>query len=143
MTNDFIYLSRYQNLHMDRVNNNSMSTTEISIETNFDYNQPPVLIHRYRHGYSYRPQFWGLWDIQLNSDFGGIYIRMYGLPAYMTGLGPSADFHYEVDDEYVNIYFSYSDPRPGTPARLDTSGIKATFTGYIFANDLNEQDYTN
>lgn len=134
-----IYTSQYQNLHMDRANPESMKTVQININTNLAASDTPRLIYRYKHGYDYIPQFWGLWDIKYSSGLSNVTRRGYGHITHNTGFGLTASFYYTVDTEYVNIYFlhnSFTTPKPST------AGTKATFTGYLFANDRTKQDYT-
>lgn len=136
---DIIYNSQYQNLHMDRANPESMKTVKISINTKLTSKTTPRLLYRYKHGYDYTPQVWGLWDIKYSSELGGAARRGYGYITHNTGAGLQADFYYTVDSMYVNLYFKYfSVLNPGPP----TGGTKATFTGYVFANDRTDQDYT-
>jgi hypothetical protein len=68
------------------------------------------------------------------SDF--TYRRGYGYMIHNTGGGLIANFYYTVDAQYVNLYFHYE-----TAGSYDTSDTTATFTGYVFANDRESQDY--
>lgn len=143
---NIIYNSKYQNLHMDRANTKSMFTVEININSNLPYNpnaapqdMQPQLVYEYVHGYGYAPQFWGLWDIKYaDGNLGGITRRGYGYITHNTGFGLTATFYYTVDAVSVKLYFMFWAVFPG----VTTSGTKAVFTGYLFANGRNNQDYT-
>lgn len=138
---ELIYNSKHQNLHMDRANKESMKTVNVTINTNLSYSTTPRLVYRYKHGYDYVPQFWGLWDIDYfpNSSSYTNTKRGYGYITHNTGAGLAANFYYTVDAEHVNLYFIFNgfiSPKP------NVSGTKAIFTGYSFANGRNNQDYT-
>jgi len=148
---DVIYNSKYQNLHMDRANPKSMFTVEVNINSNLPYNpsQPyqdiqPTLLYEYVHGYNYIPQFWGLWDIKYGgtegdyTTLGGITRRGYGFITHNTGFGLTASFYYTVDAVSVKLYFLFWSVNSG----MKTTGTKAVFTGYLFANGRTSQDYT-
>ena len=137
---DIIYNSQYQNLHMDRANKEAMKTINVTFDSNLAYSATPRLLARYRHGYSYVPQIWGLWDIEYFPNDGAYKrtARGYGYINYNTGAGMVAGFYYTVDSEYVNLYFIFD----GILTKPTTVGMKAVFTGYVFANDRQNQDYT-
>lgn len=134
----FTYLSQYQNLHMDRANPESMKTVNITFNTNLPNSNTPRLMYRYKHGYSYRPQMWGLWNIKYSADLGGSNRRAYGNVWHNTGAGLVHTIYYTVDTEYVSLYVLHN----ANGATFRTSGETITFTGYVFANDLTNQDYS-
>ena len=137
---DIIYNSQYQNLHMDRANKEAMKTINVTFDSNLAYSATPRLLARYRHGYSYVPQIWGLWDIEYFPNDGAYKrtARGYGYINHNTSAGMIASFYYTVDSEYVNLYFIFN----GSVTKPTTVGMKAVFTGYVFANDRQNQDYT-
>ena len=138
-----LYDSRNQNLHMDRAKKDSMKTVKLTVNTNLAYSATPRLIHRYAHGYPYVPQFWGLWDIKYAAGgLGGGTRRGYGFISHNTGFALNADFYYTVDATYVSIYFLFNSVT-GLSPKPNTAGTTATFTGYLFANDRSNQDYTS
>lgn len=137
---NIIYSSQYQNLHMDRANPEAMKTVNITIATSLGKSSTPRLLYRYKHGYDYKPQFWGLWDINFfpNSSANTRVKRGYGLIPHNTGIGLTVNFYYIVDDEYVNLYLLYNTIQ--TPPNI--AGTTAKFTGYLFANGVDSQDYS-
>lgn len=137
---DFIYDSRYQNLHMDRANFESMKTINITIDTSLPSSSTPVLLYEYEHGYNYKPQFWGLWDINYmpkESTYAHT-TRGYGIVYHNTGFGFVFTFYYNVTETSIELYALYNTAVSPTP---DCSGTTATFTGYLFANGRNSQTY--
>lgn len=142
---DITYSSQYQNLHMDRAKLDSMKTVNVTINTNFTSSATPRLLYRYPHGLPYRPQFWGLWDINYFTNVQSQYNylkynrRAYGYVVHNTGAGLSANLYYTVDDTYINLYFHFQTTLSPVP---NTSGTTLTFTGYLFSNSRENQDYT-
>ena len=141
---DLIYNSQYQNLHMDRAKPISMRTVEININSNLSSSATPRLVFEYAHGYDYTPQFWGLWDVVFMGGLGfdgNPYIRRaYGYMPHNTGFGLVASWYYTVDSTHVRLYFLFNNQ---TGSTITTAGTKAVFTGYLFANGRNNQDYTS
>ena len=124
---------------MDRAKSNSMFTVNINVNSNLASSTTPRLVYQYNHGYGYIPQFWGLWDIQYASgNLGGVYRRGYGYIVHNTGAGLTASWYYTIDATSIKLYFLFNTSLSGT----NTAGTKATFTGYLFANGCNDQDYT-
>lgn len=133
------FTSRYQNLHMDRAMPNSMKTVNITFNSNLASSGSPILLYQYDHNLGYVPQFWGLWDIKYpNNGLGGVTKRGYGTIWHNTGLTPRFDFFYTVTSTNIKLYCFYNSVMPDT----GTSGTKVTFTGYLFSNGTNSQDYT-
>lgn len=123
---------------MDRAKLDAMKTINVTINSNLASSTTPVLLYRYAHGYTYPPQFWGLWDITYASGIlGGVKKRGYGYIVHNTGFGLTASFYYTVDSTYINLYFLFN-----TTSGATTSGTVAKFTGYVFANSREPQNYT-
>lgn len=136
---NIIYNSKYQNLHMDRAKLDSMKTITVNINSNLPYSSTPVLLYQYEHGLGYTPQFWGLWDIQYaGGNLGSVRRRGYGYITHNTGFGLTASFYYTVDSTSIKLYFLFNAVFDG----VTTSGTVAKFTGYLFSNGRNNQDYT-
>ena len=138
---DLVYNSQYQNLHMDRANKEAMKTIKVTFNSDIAYSTTPRLLARYKHGYDYIPQVWGLWDINYFPNAGSTYARTargYGYINHNTSAAMTASFYYTVDSEYVNLYFIFD----GFLTKPTTVGMTAVFTGYVFANDRQNQDYT-
>jgi len=144
---NLIYDSRNQNLHMDRANVESMKTVNVTITTDLASSATPVLLYEYEHGYTYVPQFWGLWDInympnaQSTPDYSGLkqpQRRGYGYIPHNTGIGFEFSFYYIVDATYVKLYCVFNTAITPKP---NCSGTTAQFTGYVFANDRTSQTY--
>lgn len=136
---NLVYNQAYQNLHLDRAKADSMKYVNLSFPNALPSSATPKLLYQYEHGYGYRPQFWGLWDIQYNAGLGGNARRGYGHMSNNTGFGLNADFYYTVDSVYVKLYLLYYGPFVAPPSIVGTT---AKFTGYLFANDIENQDYT-
>ena len=133
------FISRYQNLHMDRAMPNSMKTVNITINSNLASSATPRLLYQYDHNLGYVPQFWGLWDIKYpNNGLGGGTKRGYGTIVHNTSTTPVYTFFYVVTSMSVQLYCTYNT----TASNVGTSGTKVTFTGYLFSNGSNAQDYT-
>ena len=130
---------------MDRANINNMKTVNITINTNLASSGVPVLLYTYNHGYSYIPQFWGLWDINYmpnaqspTYDSLKKRVRGYGYVTHNTGFGFTFNFYYTIDATSIKLYCifdTFFDPKP------NCSGTTAKFTGYLFANGRDNQDY--
>lgn len=139
------YLSRYQNLHMDRAKKDSMKTVDITFTSNLTSSSTPRLIFEYEHGLGYTPQFWGLWDINYFTNVQSQYSymkynrRAYGYVVHNTGAGLTASFYYKVDSTHIRLYFHFQTSMSPVPA---TNGMTVKFTGYLFSNDRTTQDYT-
>ena len=135
---NIIYNSQYQNLHMDRAMPNSMKTVDITINSNLASSATPRLLYQYDHNLGYVPQFWGLWDIKYaTGTLGGTRRRGYGY-IHNTGFGLTASFYYTVDSTYISLYFLFNT----ADTSVTTAGTTATFTGYLFSNGTDSQDYT-
>lgn len=133
------FISKYQNLHMDRAMLNSMKTVNITFNSNLASSTTPRLLYQYDHNLGYVPQFWGLWDIKYpNNAFEGRTKRGYGGIWHNTGLGLDFTFFYTVTSTSIKLYCRYNTGA----SNAGTSGAKATFTGYLFSNGSNAQDYT-
>lgn len=129
---------------MDRANENSMITIDVNINTNLSFSSQPRLVYRYAHGYDYTPQFWGYWDVEYGPNMLGpsgerVTRRGYGYITFSTAVAVLANFYYKVDSSYVELYFLYDSQFTDT-GRF-SAGTKATFTGYLFANDRVNQKY--
>jgi hypothetical protein len=136
---NIIFNSKYQNLHMDRAKLDSMKTITVNINSNLASSTTPVLLYQYEHNLGYVPQFWGLWDIQYAAgDLGGAKRRGYGYIVHNTGFGLVASFYYTVDSTSIKLYFLFN-----TFGSATTAGTVAKFTGYLFSNGRNDQDYTS
>ena len=99
------YISKYQNLHMDRAMKDSMKTVNITFNSNLPSSPTPVLLYQYNHNLGYIPQFWGLWDIQYpGGAFSGIRKRGYGTILHNTGAFLIFTFYYRVDETSVKLY---------------------------------------
>ena len=124
---------------MDRANVESMKTVTININSNLASSSTPVLVYQYTHNLGYVPQFWGLWNINYSAGLDGKTIRRYGYVTHNTGVGLTANWYYTVDSSSIKLYFHYETSLSGKT----TSGTKAVFTGYLFSNGRNNQDYTS
>lgn len=139
------YLSKYQNLHMDRAKKDSMKTVNVTFTTNRPSSSTPILLHEYAHGLGYTPQFWGLWDINYFPNVQSQYSyltynrRAYGYVVHNTGAGLTASFYYTVDSTHIRLYCHFQTTLSPVP---NTIGMNVKFTGYLFSNDRNTQDYT-
>jgi hypothetical protein len=95
------------------------------------------MFYKFRHGYNYKPQVWGLWDIEWSASLGGFSANGYGQLSNSTGF-PSSSIWYTFDEEWVYLNIYKGDLGFGFSA----IGTIVTLTTYIFADDLTSQDYT-
>lgn len=135
------FYSKYQNLHLDRANAKNMVTVNLTINSSLASTDTPYLIYQYEHGYDYTPQFWGLWDITYGQNLYSHTKRGYGYINHNTGAGLTASFYYTVDSTHVKLYFHYNNW--AEIGGVNTVGTTAKFTGYLFANGRNSQNYVS
>lgn len=123
---------------MNRANSESMKTINVTINTNLTSSATPVLLYSYNHGYNYKPQVWGLWDIDYVVNSPGLSYRRrgYGYIIHNTGIGFTFSFYYIADATKVYLYCHFE-----TSGSESVVGTTAQFTGYVFANDRTNQSY--
>jgi hypothetical protein len=97
-----------------------------------------TLIASFEHGYKYRPQVWGMWNVIWSASQGGAEQNGYGALTNSSGI-PSSTLSYDWDEEKVYLYLEKGST-VGTPT--NAIGTTATLTTYIFADDLQEATYT-
>lgn len=132
--------TKFPNTKIDQTKNNTFRTTTVTF-----LNNPPEAIlteiASFEHGYTYKPEVWGLWHIVWGpgSLVSGQIYDGYGTVASSTGV-PSATITYKITDTHIKLYAYWSDPFDLNP--IDLTGTVATLTSYVFADDLSTQDYT-
>lgn len=138
---NLVFLSKYQNLHMDRVNPENMKEVNVTVNSDIPIDPSKRLVYRYKHGYTYKPQFWGMWEIVLPPSVmppSGVTLRNYS-SAGVTNIGLNLFFHYEVDSEYINLYINFNQP---FGKNVNIIGTTARLVGYTFANDYQKRDFS-
>lgn len=137
---DIIMTSHFPFTKIDQTNVESFRNTTVNFINNIPINTP-ILIHSFKHGYDYKPQVWGLWNITFGpgSLTPGLIKNGYGIVTNVTGI-PLIMFWYEYDEQDIKLYVSIEDPFES--GLVDLTGTTAVLTTYVFADDLTAQDYT-
>lgn len=96
-----------------------------------------VQIAYFAHGYDYRPQIWGLWNVTWSASLTGEEQNGYGALTNTSGI-PATTVWYEWDEVNVYLYIN-----KGATVLTPTSaiGTTASLTTYIFVDDLQEASY--
>lgn len=134
---DILLNYRYPIAKIDPTMDNTFRTTTITFLTELAADTE-VLLTSFPHGYDYAPQVWGLWDVTWGA---GTLTpgdqNAYGAVTNSSGL-PNVVLYYGVDDENINVYYYETSGGIG----LSIIGTVANLTTYVFADDLQPQDYT-
>ena len=100
-------------------------------------------IASFAHGYTYRPQVWGLWNVTWGPNIAGtpnVVQNGYGTLLNTSGV-PASTLSYEWDATNVYLYITKGAIPPGAPS--NTIGTSVRLTTYVFADDMQDQDYTS
>lgn len=98
-------------------------------------------IASFAHGYDYKPQLWGLWDVTWGPSIAGtpgVEQNGYGSLTNSSGI-PASTLSYEWDTTTVYLYITKGALPPIAPS--SAIGTSATLTTYIFVDDLQEASY--
>lgn len=94
-------------------------------------------LYSFAHEYDYLPQAWGLWNVTTMPSFAS-YDQAYGTYVASSGVGLNLVLDYTIDETNVTLYGTFTDSGGGNTV----IGTVAVLTLYIFADDLQTQDYT-
>ena len=136
---DIIMSTRYPFAKIDPTKTESFRTTTVTFLSNAPDNTK-TLIASFAHGYTYKPQLWGLWDVTWGpSILGTPGERQNGYGSLAnSGSAFAAVLSYEWDATNVYLYIYKGSFTPGDS---NTIGTSATLTTYIFVDDLQEASY--
>lgn len=137
---DIIMSTRYPFAKIDPTKSDSFRTTTVTFITDTPDNVK-TLIAQFAHGYSYKPQLWGLWNVVWGPSIAGsanVEQNGYGVLVNSAGI-PNSSLSYEWDATNVYLYLNKGANPPGTPS--NAIGTVATLTTYIFVDDLQDASY--
>lgn len=135
---DIIMTTQYPFAKIDPTKAASFQVTTVTL-----LRDPPAntatTIYSFAHGYTYTPEMWGLWNVTWGtlSLMPGKVQNGYGTIFSSTG-APASTIAYSIDATNVNLILTF-----GTFGGGDSLiGSVFTLTSYVFADDLQPQDYT-
>lgn len=136
---DTIMSTRFPFAKIDQTQLETFRTTTV----NFVSDTPDdvkTLIASFSHGYTYKPQMWGLWNVTWGAGIAGtpgLVQNGYGDITNTSGT-PASTLSYEWDETTVKLYLL-----KGTAFGVPSSaiGTTAALTTYIFVDDLQEASY--
>lgn len=136
---DTIMSTRYPFAKIDPTQTDTFRTTTVTFLRDVP-DDTKTEVASFLHGYDYRPQIWGLWNVTWGPSIAGtpgLEQNGYGAITNTSGL-PTATFSYEWDETTVRLYLL-----KGTTFLSPSSaiGTTATLTTYIFVDDLQEASY--
>lgn len=137
---DVIMSTKYPFAKIDPTQRDSFRTTIVSFLNDVPDNVK-TQIASFAHGYIYKPQIWGLWNVTWGPDIAGTANAVqngYGAITNTSGF-PSSTLSYEWDTTRVYLYLTKGALSPGLPS--NAIGTSATLTTYIFVDDLQESSY--
>lgn len=138
---DILMSTRFPFAKIDPTKLDSFRTTTVTFLNDVPDNTK-TQVASFAHGYDYRPQIWGLWNVTWGPSIAGTpNTEQNGYGYLINGAGsPSASFSYEWDATNVYLYLL-----KGTsiipPVSSNAIGTVATLTTYIFVDDLQEASY--
>lgn len=137
---DILMSTKYPFAKIDQTKTDTFRTTTITFLTDAPDNTK-TLIASFAHGYTYKPQLWGLWNVTWGPSIAGTPNTTqngYGYLINTSGV-PASSLTYEWDATTVYLYITKGAIPPGTPS--STIGTTVTLTTYIFADDLQSASY--
>lgn len=137
---DIIMSTRYPFAKIDPTKDDTFRTTTVTFITDTPDNVK-TLIAQFAHGYDYKPQLWGLWNVTWGpSIFGTPNLVQNGYGSIInTSGGVFSILSYEWDETNVYLYLNKGALPPG--AVSSAIGTTATLSTYIFVDDLTDQNY--
>lgn len=133
---DVIMSTRFPFAKIDQTKLDTFRTTTVRFLNNVADNTE-VQIASFAHGYDYRPQVWGLWNVTWSASLTGTEQNGYGALTNTSGF-PTTTVWYEWDE--VNVYL-YINKGATVLIPTDTTGTTAMLTTYIFVDDLQAASY--
>lgn len=133
---DVLMTTKYPFAKIDQTKTDTFRTTTVTF-LNDVANNTDVEIASFLHGYDYKPQLWGLWNVTWSPSLGGSEQNGYGALTNTSGT-PSSTLWYEWDETTVRLYINKG---WSVIVPTDTTGLTAALTTYVFADDLQEASY--
>lgn len=133
--------SQYPFAKIDQTMLETFRTTTVTFLNDVP-NNVKTQIAFFPHGYTYRPQVWGLWNVTWGPNIVGtpnVQQNGYGNLTNSSGF-PASTFSYEWNETNVYLYLFKGSGFPGDGNAI---GTVATLTTYIFADDLSTQSYAD
>lgn len=137
---DTIMNTRFPFAKIDPTKDDSFRTTTVTF-LNDTTDNTKVLIASFDHGYTYKPQVWGLWNVTWGASIAGTpgeEQNGYGTLVNTSGT-PASTLSYEADETKVYLYLTKGSLPPVSPS--DATGTSATLTTYVFVDDYQEASY--
>lgn len=136
---DVIMSTRFPFAKIDPTQLDTFRTTTVTFLSDVP-DDVKTQVASFPHGYLYKPQLWGLWNVTWGPSISGTpgaEQNGYGMLTNGSGI-PSASFSYEWDETEVRLYLL-----KGTAFMSPSNaiGTTATLTTYIFVDDLQEASY--
>lgn len=134
---DILMSTKYPFAKIDQTKSDTFRTTTVTLLSDTTDNTQ-VEIASFEHGYDYRPQVWGLWNVTWGPSITGtpnLEQNGYGALTNTSGI-PASTIHYEWDTTSIYLYLT-----KGSSGSSDATGTVATLTTYVFADDMTEQSY--
>ncbi len=134
---DIIMTTHFPFAKIDQTKEDTFRTTTVT----FLHDTPDnvkTLIASFAHGYTYKPQLWGLWNVTWGPSITGtpgLVQNGYGTLTNTSGF-PASTFTYEWDSTTVYLYLT-----KGSTGASSAIGTTATLTTYIFVDDLQDASY--
>lgn len=137
---DIIMSTRFPFAKIDPTKVDSFRTTAVTFLNDVPDNVK-TQIASFEHGYTYRPQIWGLWNVTWGAGIAGTpNEEQNGYGYLVNGSGaPTSSLSYEWDSTTVYLYLDKGAIPPIFPS--NAIGTIATLTTYIFVDDLQEASY--
>lgn len=136
---DLIMTTRFPFAKIDPTEIDTFRTTTVTFLRDVP-DDTKTLITSFPHGYTYKPQLWGLWNVTWGAGIagtGGQEQNGYGVLTNSSG-SPSSTLSYEWDEASVYLYL-LKGTNVFTPS--NAVGTVATLTTYVFVDDLQEASY--
>lgn len=136
---DVLMTTKYPFAKIDPTQLDSFRTTTVTFlrDTPDDVK---TLIHSFPHGYTYKPQLWGLWNVTWGAGIAGTPNTTqngYGSLTNSPG-SPASTLSYDWDETTVYLYL-LKGTNVFTPS--NAIGTIAALTTYVFVDDLQEASY--
>ena len=137
---DIIMTTRHPFAKIDPTKLDTFRTTTVTFITDIPDNVKTE-VARFQHGYSYRPQAWGLWNATWGPDIpgtGGAERNGYGVLFNSTSPnGVTISYGWDETNVYLYMYKGVVAPSP----TYSVVGTIMTLSSYIFVDDLQEASY--
>jgi len=137
---DILMTTRFPFAKIDPTKADTFRTTTV-VFLNDAPDNVKTLIASFAHGYTYRPQVWGLWNVTWGASIAGtpgVVQNGYGYLINSSGI-PASSLSYEWDETKVYLYLTKGALPPIAPS--SAIGTTAILSTYIFVDDLQTQSY--